>query len=189
MQSFILTRTAFDDTEQAVAQVEEQGVIRVLHVHDDRQRVAYFDVVDCGKRSSFCSDEAAVDHAAHRPCDIFGGHRLAIVEADAVAEVEDPRQRIGAFPACGEPGLEVEMFVLADEGVVDGCADALGLGVGALAEVEVVGGAFDDEAGEGVVDASGFSEANAVFVRPPATARGAVSEGRASRSCSGMDAR
>ena len=37
------------------------------------------------------------------------------------------------------------MRVFADEGVVDEGADALGLGVGALAEVKVVGGGFYEE--------------------------------------------
>ncbi len=50
----------------------------------------------------------------------------------------------------GEPGLEVEVRVFADEGVVDEGADALRLGVGALADVEVVGGGLDEE-GERVV--------------------------------------
>jgi hypothetical protein len=45
--------------------------------------------------------------------------------------------------------LQVEVRVLAHKRIVDELADALGLCVGALAEVEIVGRAFDEE-GEGV---------------------------------------
>ena len=54
----------------------------------------------------------------------------AVVEVDAVAEMEDPGGGVGPVPAGGEPGLELEALVLADEGVEDEGADALGLGVG-----------------------------------------------------------
>ena len=51
----------------------------------------------------------------------------------------------GRCQEVGEPGLEVEVVVLDDEGVEDEGAYSLGLGVGALAEVEVVGGGFEED--------------------------------------------
>jgi hypothetical protein len=74
---------------------------------------------------------------------------MVVVEADVGAEMEDPGEGVGALPGGGEPGLEVEVVVFADEGVVDELAYTLGLGVGALAEVEVVGGGFYEE-GQGI---------------------------------------
>jgi hypothetical protein len=41
--------------------------------------------------------------------------------------------------------LEVKVVILSDKRIVDEFAYAFGLSVGALAEIEVVGGGFDEE--------------------------------------------
>src|SRR6185312_3768853 len=111
----------------------------MAEMHDDGKWIAYVNTVDRCKGAALRGDQAAVDHAAHGPRNIVGRHQLTVVKAYAIAQMEGPCQRIGPLPACGQPGLQVEVFVLANERVVDGRANALGLSVGALTEVEVVG--------------------------------------------------
>ncbi len=146
VQAFVAAGAVFDYAEEAVAQVEEQRWVGDGGVDCDGERALSFDGRDLGERAAFRGDEGAVGHAADGPGDVVGGEGLAVVEVDAGAEVKDPGERVGAVPGGGEPGLEVEVLVLVDESVVDERADALGLGVGALAQVEVVGRAFDEEA-------------------------------------------
>ncbi len=118
-------------------------------MEDEGEGVGGVDGGDGGEGAGFGRDEGAVGHAADGPGDVGGGEGVVVVEADVGAEVEDPGEGVGLLPGGGEPGLEVEVRVFADERIVDEIADALGLSVGALAEVEVVGGGLDEES-EGV---------------------------------------
>lgn len=138
MQPFFTPRAFFNDTEESVAEVEEQARVRLAGAHDQGQGIAHFDGGNIGECSTFCGDQGAVRHAADRPRDVVGGKRLAVVKVNAAAQMKDPGQRIGALPACGEPWLEVEVVVFFYKCVVDQCADTLGLSVGALAQVEIV---------------------------------------------------
>ena len=70
---------------------------------------------------------------------------MAIVKAHAGAQVEDPRARIRPLPGHSQPRLQIEVLVFADEWIVDELADALGLRVRTLAEVEVVRRGLDQE--------------------------------------------
>jgi hypothetical protein len=82
------------------------------------------------------------------------------MEADAFAEVKDPGEGIWLLPAGGEPGGYAVAIILADEGIEDETADALGHGVGADAGVEVGGGVFDGhDDGSGVGRATGMGAA------------------------------
>jgi hypothetical protein len=84
------------------------------------------------------------------------------VEVDVVAEMKDESEGVGLLPTGGEPRAEVVACVFFDESVEDDSAYTLGLGVGALAEVEVVGAALDDHDDDawvcGVAIASGEQE-------------------------------
>ncbi len=67
------------------------------------------------------------------------------MEAHTIADVKHPRQRIRSLPTGREPRLQIEVFVLPHQRVIDQRADALALGIGALAKIEIVGRAFNDE--------------------------------------------
>jgi hypothetical protein len=66
-------------------------------------------------------------------------------ETHTAAQMKDPRQRIGPLPACGQPGLQIEVLILAHQRVVDQLAHALGLRISPLSKVEIVRRAFDEE--------------------------------------------
>jgi len=67
------------------------------------------------------------------------------VEGDAFAEMEDVGEGSGRVPGCGQVGVEIHFGVAFDEAVEEQSGEALGLGVGAEAGIEVGGIGFDDE--------------------------------------------
>ena len=80
----------------------------------------------------------AIVHAAYRPRNIFRSHRLAIMEANAIAQMKYPRQRIRPFPTRGKPRLQIEVLILVDQRVVDQRTDTLGLRIRSLSQIKVV---------------------------------------------------
>ena len=107
-------------------------------MHDDGERVRHIDPGDGFERTALGRDDRPIGHAANGPRDIGGGEGMAVVKVNPRSQMEYPRKRVGTVPRGSQPGLQVEVFVLSDQGVVDQCADAFGLRVGALAHVEVV---------------------------------------------------
>jgi hypothetical protein len=144
VEAFVAAGAALDDAEEAVGEVEEQAGVGGAGAEGERQRAGGFDRGDVGEGAAFGGDEGAIGERLDGPGDVGGGEGVAVVEADIRAKVEGPGVGVGVIPGGGEPGLEVEVVVAVDERVVEEGADALGLGVGALAEVEVVGAAFDE---------------------------------------------
>ena len=66
------------------------------------------------------------------------------MEFDSAAQVKDVGERVGRLPALCQPGLDVEVFVAADERVEDQRVDVLRLAVSANARIEISRTALDD---------------------------------------------
>ena len=145
MEAEVASRAAGDDAEEAVAHVEEKSCIGMFEMDDEIESARYFNVIDGGECSALGGDQGSVDHAANGPGHVFGFEWTAIVEMDTIAQVDDERERIGLLPACGQPRLQVVVLIFLYQRVEDQAADALGLRVRSLAQVEVVGAALNDE--------------------------------------------
>ena len=70
------------------------------------------------------------------------------MEANAAAEMEDVSERVGRLPGFGEVAVEIHLIVALEEAAEEQAVNALRLGVGGEAGVEVGGAGFDEE-GEG----------------------------------------
>ena len=78
-----------------------------------------------------------VQHAREVAADGLGVERCAVVEADALAEVERPRDAVGRhLPALGQARHDLHVVVEADQGLVHHHDDLIGLGVGRVVRVE-----------------------------------------------------
>jgi hypothetical protein len=76
------------------------------------------------------------------------------VEADAGAKVEDVGEGVRDRPGFGEVAVKVHLVVAANEAAEEEAIDALRIGVGGEAGIEVGGVGFEEE-GEGVSAAWG----------------------------------
>jgi hypothetical protein len=113
-------------------------------VDSKRKSISDINAADGGEGSSLGSNQSAVDHAANGPRDIFCLKRSTVVEEYSITQVNDERKGIGLFPACRKPWLKVVVLVFFYKGIEDYASYALGLRIGALAQVEVVGAALNN---------------------------------------------
>ena len=61
--------------------------------------------------------------------DVVGGEVLAVVEFDALAQMEAPARRLDHFPALGEAGNDLQVLVALGEALVDVAEHAVGEGL------------------------------------------------------------
>jgi len=68
-----------------------------------------------------------------------------IVEADTAAKMEDVGKRIGSRPGFGEVAVKIHLIISLEQAAEEEPVDALGLGIGGEARIEVGGIRFDQE--------------------------------------------
>jgi len=129
-----------DGEEDEPLQQEREGLVGD---DVDRLRIHHADFLDGADIAVLGRLFRLVDHAIEGVLDVLRGHRLPVVEAHALAELELPlgvRQRL---PGGGERGLKLKLGVPVDQGVehvdIDQDAHALEVHVG------VEGGGVRDE--------------------------------------------
>ncbi len=113
-------------------------------MEDNGKVVGCVDMIDRGEGAGLRSAKLAVEQGIEGPFHIACGQRLSVVEANTVVQVKDVGLRIGSFPAIRQPGLQLKVFVAANQRVEEHLIDALGLRVDANPWVEVGGAALDD---------------------------------------------
>jgi len=86
-----------------------------------------------------------IHHEGEGGLDIGGGDGAVVVEVGVFAEVEDVGEGIGGVPGFGQAGVKNHLGVTFDQAVEEEAVDALGLGVGSIAGIEIGGVGFDDE--------------------------------------------
>src|SRR6266581_4698244 len=115
-----------------------------------------------------------------------------IVEADTAAKMEDVGKRIGSRPGFGEVAVKIHLIVSLEQAAEEEPVDALGLGIGGEARIEVGWARLDQEGQRrrialGCVKAAGRSaKAKASLASPamPNCEEGRTSmPGRATESC------
>ena len=101
--------------------VRVEQVRRGLGMHDRRVRVGHLDGADrlaVHRRPGACRGIGVV--AIDAELDVLGREIVAIGEFHALADVEGPRQAVGAhFPAFGKPGDEVALVVVLQQRFID----------------------------------------------------------------------
>ena len=71
--------------------------------------------------------------------DIGGIEGAPIVEADTAAKMEHVRKRIGSRPGFGEVAVKIHLIISLEQAAEEESVDALGLGIGGEARIEVGG--------------------------------------------------
>jgi hypothetical protein len=77
--------------------------------------------------------------------DIGGGDGAAVVEVNALAEMEDVGERVGNGPGFGEIAVEVHLGVALEEAGEEEAVKMSGLAVGGVARVEIGGVRFQEK--------------------------------------------
>ena len=67
------------------------------------------------------------------------------MEADTAAKMEDVGKRIGSRPGFGEVAVKIHLIISLEQAAEEEPVDALGLGIGGEAWIEVRGTRFDEE--------------------------------------------
>ncbi len=121
---FLRPGLAHDGEDGQVAQ--EYGV-RAVEDEIDRRVVDladFLDAVDVNLHVALRLQDAAVGERH-----VVRGERAAVVELDALAQVEAPLRRRDLLPAGGQPGLQLEFLVVANQRLVTMLLDGDGGGV------------------------------------------------------------
>ena len=140
----VLAAAIRHDADGAVGQVPQQRRKRLFQVEDDGVVVGGVDVVDRSVGACLGAAEFAAEQRIEGPLHIARGQRLAIVEANTVMQMKNVGLRIGDLPTLGQPWLQLEVIVAADQRVEEKLVDSLRLRIDADTGVEVGWAALDD---------------------------------------------
>src|SRR5437762_2973657 len=134
-----------NDAHGACGKIGEQKVVCVFQVEDDGVGITSFNRVNRSIGCGFRRDDGAIAHGVDGPRDVARGEGAAVMEAHAVAQMEDERFGIGLVPALGERGCEMEIAVASDEAVEEQLVDMFRLSIRTYARVKIGGAAVDEE--------------------------------------------
>jgi len=146
---------ARDDAEIG-GQVGEQRAVRLAQVEVDGEPVDRHDPLERGQRSPLGARHRPVGQRAEGPDDVGRLHRPAVVETDAVAQVEAPTATpVEKLPGEGEVGHELARGGLGDQPARHQLEDPGGGLVGRHPRIEVDRGRLERDGERGVGGAGG----------------------------------
>ncbi len=154
----ILAAAVRHDADRAVGQIPQQRRERLLQMEDDGVVIGGVDAVDRSVGAGLRAAQFATDERVEGPLHVARGQRLAVVKPNAMMQMEDVGLRIGNLPTFGQPRLQVEVLVAADERIEEQFVNALRLRVNPDTRIEIGGAALDDHhqrVGVGLMRAAG----------------------------------
>lgn len=101
------------------------------------------DALELFEQGAFGRAMGRIENRLEGVFDVRGGQRPAVVELDIGPQIELKRLPIDPLPALGELGLQAQILIGAEQGVVNQIADAHGVGVGGVTRVELRRIGFD----------------------------------------------
>jgi hypothetical protein len=132
-----------DDTDGGINEVDRKRGVWLAQTEDDRSVVGGVDGSDKPESPALWRLIGGIQNEINGGFDVGRGKWVAVVEADATAEMKDVSERIGSRPGFGEIPAEMHLIVTLEEAAEEEAVDALGLGIGGVARVEVGGIGFD----------------------------------------------
>src|SRR5260370_41759987 len=118
-------------------EIHAERSVRLAEMKDDRGVVGSFDGRDHAKGALLWGFVDGVPDELECRFDVGGSQHAAVMEANAAAEMEDVRERVGNRPGFGKGTVEIHLIVALQQPAEEKSIEALGLGIRGKARADV----------------------------------------------------
>jgi hypothetical protein len=110
---------------------------------DDGCGIGRVDMIDVRQGTSLGGDHRPIAHGVEGVLHICGSQELPVMKMNAGAQMEAIGQKIGSVPAGSDPGLQVEVSILAYQAIEDQAVYVFRLSIDTDARIKAGGAALN----------------------------------------------